>query len=79
LFNCALEKERRLGDNRNVLSEGVKTHLQSVKSADGVSGAYLRFDDPEDCLNYRRLPGSRTANDCYLLPRLSFKANVVND
>jgi len=36
LFDSAFEEEGRLRNHRNVLSERVKTHLQSIVAANGV-------------------------------------------
>ena len=45
--DSTFEEEGSLGDHRDVFSQGMKTHLQSVMPIDRVSAALLWFYDSE--------------------------------
>ena len=51
LLDGAFEQERSLGNNRDVLSQRMKTHLQSIASAHFVDRASFGFANSEDGLN----------------------------
>ena len=77
LLDGALEQERSLRDDRDVLSQRVQSHLQSVTASDFVDRAYLWLAYPEQSLNDGALACPSPADDADLLAALDGETDVL--
>ncbi len=79
LLDCALEEERRLRNDRNVLPQRVQSHLKRVELSNLVLRTDFGFDDAEDRLNNRGLPRPRSTHDSNFGVFLHFEAEFLDD
>ena len=73
------EEEGNLGNDRYMLSEGVKAHIEGVVFINGEGRAVLWLENTEEGLNDGRFSCSRSADDSYSFKFVDLQVEVLQD
>ena len=78
MANSTFEKEGNLRNNRDVLPQRVKSHLEGIVISN-FKGSRVCFKYSEECLNERRLASSGSSHNSYLLALVGFEGDIFED